>query len=289
MDERHATGSDPGASSALRVGCAADRNGNAEIRKAPLAKALQILRWLSEQDRPATILEAAAATGLNVTTARRLLGDLHALGVLDGCGDGRHGLSASWVRQCAVAVDRWAGGDFVRRALAALVRATGQAACFYALDRTDLTDFLAECVHPPEPLAYAMRVGTRGLLHAGPGKSILAHMTPEEAEAALSRHALPRLASGTTIRRDALSREMEQIRHLGYALSRNERQEGSITLSAPVFANATVIGAVCLAVPEFRADMLGQASVASVRDAACALSAGFANAPSALAGLHQAT
>lgn len=60
------------------------------------------------------------------------------------------------------------------------------------------------------------------------GKSIVAHMSPQELEEALLSHGMPPLTPATITTRARLQEELEQVRHEGVALDNEQNITGII-------------------------------------------------------------
>ena len=106
--------------------------------------------------------------------------------------------------------------------------------CILAVVDDDAAIYVSQ-VLSARTIAMFMRLGTRVPMYCtGVGKAILAHLAPDQAErAAAPGGYIPYTA--TTIRDwHELNRELTAIRALGYAVDREEREEGVICVAAPV-------------------------------------------------------
>ncbi len=106
------------------------------------------------------------------------------------------------------------------------------------------------------PLILNPRQGTGGDYHCSAvGKVLLSGLDPAELEALLASRAWPPYTPHTITDPDQLRREIAQVRERGYAVSREEHEEGLIGVAAPVYgATGHMVASVGVAVPVFRAD-----------------------------------
>lgn len=88
--------------------------------------------------------------------------------------------------------------------------------------------------------------------NSGAGKAVLAHLPEERAKKILDERGLPPSTYNTITDRDELSREIEQIRDQGYALSDEERYVGIRAVFSPVIVGEKVHGAIGVAGPSNR-------------------------------------
>ncbi len=105
------------------------------------------------------------------------------------------------------------------------------------------------------PLQYRAEVGGTASLCAGsPGKLLLAQIPPDEAEM-LIHETLPSIPKypGTITQVGILLRQLEEIRELGFAISKSEMNTAGVGLAVPVFdGNGRVVAAVSLVGPSDR-------------------------------------
>ncbi|MFR9730225.1 IclR family transcriptional regulator [Saccharopolyspora sp. MS10] len=101
-------------------------------------------------------------------------------------------------------------------------------------------------------ITMSVELGRPYPLHAGSsGKCILAHSSPDEVERLLAGE-LAALTPSTPTDPDALRRELDRIRELGYAASAGERQSDAGSVAVPVFGPGGLVGAVSVCGPRFR-------------------------------------
>ncbi len=86
------------------------------------------------------------------------------------------------------------------------------------------------------PFQLTIEPGSRFLLHcSAPGKALVAFLPEAEREEILGRLPLRRFNARTLATREALRREFDRARRLGFAADRAEQYEGIHCIAAPVF------------------------------------------------------
>jgi DNA-binding IclR family transcriptional regulator len=130
-----------------------------------------------------------------------------------------------------------------------LVRLTGETSL--VLVRSGLAALSVRQVESPHRLRMAFRPDEVLPLHAGAGSRALLAFAP----ASITE----RIISGETIRYtpatphgDALRRELERVRRIGYAISRGEFTPGAIAIAIPVFVLGEVACSIVVAGPARR-------------------------------------
>jgi IclR family KDG regulon transcriptional repressor len=84
-------------------------------------------------------------------------------------------------------------------------------------------------------LRMLSRIGHRAPVHCtGAGKVLLSEMALDEVRAILRRAGLPRLTSNTIVTFKEYLRELEFVRANGYALDKEECEEGASCVAAPI-------------------------------------------------------
>jgi DNA-binding MarR family transcriptional regulator len=165
-------------------------------------RALAIVELLLRAGQPLTVREVAVGTGINRTTAHRLLASLHRRGWIERMPGAGYRPSLRYLALVRASLD---GRDFVDE-----VRPTMERLSLFAretvhlgvLDDHDILHIAK--VDSPEIIGVSSRVGTRAVPHVtGLGKALLAAGPDEELEAYIARRAAPRAGcgAGTWLRR----------------------------------------------------------------------------------------
>ena len=97
-------------------------------------------------------------------------------------------------------------------------------------------------------------VGLRSkMYYTGVGKAILANLPAEEAQRIWDASEITRFTPTTITTWDALEKEMEKIRTLGYAVDNEEHEPGVRCVAAPIFdCNGTPTYAMSISAPALR-------------------------------------
>lgn len=109
----------------------------------------------------------------------------------------------------------------------------------------------------PKPMRLASSVGMRLHSHAtGIGKALLSQLDPAEAERRLRAAELPRLTENTMVDVDLIMKELDAIRHRGYAIDDGEYVPGCRCVAVPVATSrdGSVIAALSITMPSSRTD-----------------------------------
>ena len=228
-----------------------DRGPLQRGRVQSVARSIDILMTL--RGEPLQLADIALATGLPKATASRLLSTLayRGLAVKDPA-TGRHMLGPGLLG-LAQGVTR--GGELVaslaKPGLIMLRERVDETIMLHV--RTGIEAICVEELRGDFPLSFTVLVGTPTPLHVGAsGKVLLAFMEPAEQARLLRALKLYRVTAKTTTDLNALTRELEQIKKRGWALTTGEANEGSTALSVPVRGPHGILLAVGIAGPVLR-------------------------------------
>jgi DNA-binding IclR family transcriptional regulator len=220
--------------------------------------------------------QLAAATGLPLSTAHRLAGELVAWGGLEHVeGTGyRIGLRLWEVGSLAPR-----GEDLRSVALPVMQDLyEGTHANVHLAVRDGREALYIEKINGPDALRVRSRRGGRLPLHAtGVGKVLLAFAPPEVVDAVIAA-GLPRYTGRTIIVPGHLRRALAEVRRTGLAHAYEELTIGSLTAAAPILgADGGVVAALDVVVHTTRADArkLGPA----VRTSAISISRALGSVP----------
>ena len=121
------------------------------------------------------------------------------------------------------------------------------------LERKQLSMYIAFSAAPPDPMRYAMEHNRRlSLTWGASGRAILAHLQPEEVEAAIANPGGPNI-QGEMLDADELRRALEQIRRDGYSVTDSHRTPQAFGIATAFFnSHGEPAGAVAFRVPAFR-------------------------------------
>src|SRR5208283_3138459 len=217
---------------------------------AAVDRALDLLEALARIG-PATLAALAEDAGMTRTAGFRLLRTMQARGfAIQDRARGLWRLGARWGVLSRAAASQGALGATAAPVLAALAAETGENT--YLVVRTGLEgEVLA--LHRADPsLRVYVEAGKRFLLHAGPGRLLLAYAPDTIQTQALSKR-LPRLTPATRIDPAWIAADLERIRSRGWLLTSDEMFAGACAISAPVRdAGGDVVAAIVIAAPTLR-------------------------------------
>jgi DNA-binding IclR family transcriptional regulator len=187
---------------------------------------------------PQSLGQIASRSGLSKATVHRLLS---ALGyrslVMQNSLTGDYTLGPGCIA-LADAVMRGTGlvGALARPWTQELSTATQETATVHV--RVGSQRFCVDEVPSPQPLRFISGIGVAEPIHTGSaGKILLAYAADSVRQSILQRLKLVPVTKNTIVDRDALERELDKVRHNGYATSRGERIEGAVGLSVPILDN----------------------------------------------------
>lgn len=205
---------------------------------ASVAKALSILDLFSAKITELSVTEISSQLGISFPTAHHLVSTMVAKGYLQQNPDNRrYRLGIRCLTIGIAARESISVVGIAQPVIEELAAQVNEHVNLAVLD-DDAAIYVSQ-VLSARTIAMFMRLGTRVPMYCtGVGKAILAHLAPDRAEraAALGGY-VPYTA--TTIRDwHELSRELATIRTLGYAVDREEREEGVICVAAPVLDHA---------------------------------------------------
>lgn len=241
-----------------------------------LTRALSLMRHLAECPHGMTLTQVAEAAGLPPSTTHRLLTTLESERFVrpdQQTGLWRIGVSAFFVGSAfARSRDKLA---LTRPYLARLMEMSGETANLFVESDGEVV-----CIGQIES-RHAMRaitgVGGRVKLHASAaGKALLAHMDPNRRSALLARHPLTAITDQTITGVETLTRALDEVRNVGYAVDDQEHALGLRCVAAPVFDETGVpVAALSVSGPSARISRermaslgraVAQAAVEATRD-----------------------
>ena len=194
-------------------------------------RAFDVVDLLSDSGRPLRLAEVARGTGLHIATAQRILKVLERRNYVAQDSAGYSVGPAA----LAAAHSFLVGNHLVLTAtpvLQELAAALGLTASLSV--RVGSARVLVARVEGTSPLRYQLPVGGRLPLHLGAGKVFLAYMVEAGREEILSSVEKIETAGGAVIPLVEYRALLDEIVAQGYAISRNERVVGAVSVSAPV-------------------------------------------------------
>lgn len=233
-----------------------------------VGRALSLLRMVADSRDPVTVAAVASASGLNRTTAWRLLSELENQGFVARLQDGGFVLGPTAMILGLTATRRF--DPLVRVALPAME---------LLRDQTEETVILSVPygggVMTVEQLDSPQTVRLRNYLYeisplalSSPGRALLASYPPEELAAALAAAELPH---GTT-RADLehFTAELARARRDGYATVLEDLAPGESGIAATILVQGHVVGLLNVSGPSTRLSRERMRQIAPLLTDACA-------------------
>lgn len=205
------------------------------------------------ETRPSIRLtDASKYLGVASSTAHRLLGMLLYRGFVRQNPQTRAYEPGQALSSIAFAIRRYVDiGTLVRPAMERLFEATGETVHFAELEGSD-AHFL-EAIESRRAVRVASRQGA--MLPANctaTGKAMLSLLTREQLHALYPRERLPGLTKRSITSRTALERALETIRETGYSTSREESEDGVMSVAVPIASPSGKYYGINVSVPAHR-------------------------------------
>lgn len=233
-----------------------------------MARASRLLMRVAGAPAGLTTTEAATAVGLPVPTAHHLLATLCDEGLLARGERRRFVLGPAAAAIAAAYTQAEAVPDWLLQPLRELVREQRETAYLSAW-RSNEIRVLASLESGAAVRVAGAETGPYRHAHArATGKLLLAFADPQQRAAVLGEGPLDARTAHTIVDREALAAELEEIRERGWAVDREEHDEGVCCVSAPAIVNDLVVAAFTVSVPVHNFDRRRADLVAAVRSAA---------------------
>ncbi len=223
--------------------------GSREPGRSVTSKALAVLGAFDDDHRELSLAEISRRSGVALTTAHRLVGELEAWQALSRTADGRLriGLRLWELGQLASSGLR----DIAHPWLQELFGDTGENV--HLAVRDGLEVLYVDKVHGRRAVPLVSRTGGRLPMHpTGVGKALLAH-EPEWFLTSYLARKLERLTPHTITEPGRLARDLAAARAQGYALTFEEMTLGSCSAAAPVVVDGRAVAAVGVVLSSRRA------------------------------------
>lgn len=249
---------------------------------AALVKGISILRRIAGEEAPVSFSRLHEQSGLPKGTLHRILKALIAEGLVRyEPRDRSYHLGLNLLSLAYRVLEDMDIRDVARTELVRLRDLTGEAV--HLAVRDDLRAVYIEVVESNAAVGTIAKVGSISELHStAVGKSIAAHLPPEQQVDVINRLPMTKLTSNTITSRRKLKVHLDAVRRQGYAVNEEEESLGVHGVASPVFGHlGHVVASVCITIPSYRysADDL-PSYAAAVVDAANAVSRRMGYTPS---------
>lgn len=209
-----------------------------------------MLSYLAHHPGEHGVRAIAAELGLGASTTFRLLDALVRAGFARR--DEQSGKYAIGIQAVQVGLAAMAGFDLTvvgRRYLQVITAETGETSFLASLDEGEMVYLLKE--EGKHAIRTTAVLGTRRPVHCTAlGKAVLASVPFSEAEAIVQAKGLRAYTAQTITEREVLWEELATIRLRGYAVDREEIEEGLVCIAAPIHDHSRrVVAALSMAGP----------------------------------------
>lgn len=199
------------------------------------------------------VSDISRALGLKKATAHRLLAALRRRGIVAQDPVSRRyrlGMKLWELGSMATSQVDWV--DRVKPHLQELTDRSGETTHLAVL--SDGQVLYVEKVESSRSLRMPSQVGRRLPVHCtGVGKALTAFLPDEVLRGLMLRRGMPRFTTNTITDVETLAGELAEVRRRGYAIDREEIEEGLVCIAAPVRDHTThVVAAVSIAGPSSR-------------------------------------
>lgn len=195
-------------------------------------RAFSILNAFTRDDYKLTLSEISDRIGLPITTTLRLAGTLEKLNVLCKHKDRRYSLGNQLYLLGSIAKVNFRPQQVICPYMLRIRDETKEAVSLYGVVGEYRVCF--EHIESLLSMQCVMRVGDRMQLWAGAGgKALLAFLGDAVIEREIAK--AYKITSNTICGADQLRMELANVRTLGYAVSRGDREEGIFSIAVPIF------------------------------------------------------
>ncbi|PLX94530.1 MAG: hypothetical protein C0619_02680 [Desulfuromonas sp.] len=199
-----------------------------------VAKALEILDCFNSQDTELSLNQLCDRTGLYKSRVHRLCGTLIASGYLVRTSRTNYRLGPKLMVLGKVYEKTNSLRSIAAPIMKKLSEVTGESTALFVIDNMKCICMAREV--GSSRLVYTINEGDYMELHpTASGRVLLAYADEQFTEKALDKAQLVRFTSATLVDKDAIRKELVAIRERGYALNREEREQGIAAISAPIF------------------------------------------------------
>ncbi len=218
-----------------------------------IQKALDILELFLDRDEEIGLAEIASLTGLNVSTAHRIVATLMKRGYLNQRQKRqKYSLSTKLLQFSNVLSKRMKIRDLAFPILDGLNKMVSESVNIAILDQNEAV--YIEHIESNQNLRMFTQVGNRVPLHStGVGKVFLAHMNGEQLEDFLNGKLLPSYTKNTITDVDKLKHELIIIREEGVGIDDEEKEIGVKCIASPIKnSTGSVVAAISVSGPSAR-------------------------------------
>lgn len=223
-------------------------------------RAIEILLMFNDDHPSRTAIEVAERFAMSRSTTYRYLSSLRSQGLLVDTGESGYRLGPRIFQLARVARRGYGVLQIAEPELRQLAQMTGETVLMSQLNGVELS--VLECIESAHPVRISYSRGQALPTPASASAKIfLAFGDPRLAQTVTRRRKLQRYTDHTITDPAAFARDIEAVRTQGYAVNREEVDEGVSAIAAPVLgAGGFAAYAISVVAPSYR---LGRDRVAS--------------------------
>jgi IclR family transcriptional regulator, KDG regulon repressor len=227
-------------------------NNNGSVQS--IERAFQILELLRSQERELGVSEIAKLIGLSTTTTHRLLKTLITCRAIKQDQQTRlYDLNSYLLAYGKAVLNRFNFLSAVHPILGDLSKRVGETVFMGILDEQYDLVYIDQVDTLDHPLRMTPQIGLRQPAHCTSlGKVLLANLPDEKLSVFLQRGSFVRKTEFTITTADVLSKELQKVRSVGFALDQEEMENGICCVAAPVQNSNGTIVAISVSGPSSR-------------------------------------
>jgi DNA-binding IclR family transcriptional regulator len=237
-------------------------------------KAVDILSCFTIETPSLSVTEISFLTGLNQSTVSRILATLEKKRCMErDTRGGKYSLGIKFYQWKSILSQETSLADLARPIMEKLRDLCGEEVSLYVLG--DGNRICIEAVKSRYGVAKVTQVGKIFSLHCGAsGKVLLAYLPEKVRKGIICGRPLEKFTPNTITDPVELEADLEKIRHDGYAVSLEEREQGSYSVVTPVLTKTgTIFASLSISGPIFRlSDEQREKNISAALDAATEIS-----------------
>lgn len=215
-------------------------------------RAIEILLMFDDENPSVPASAISQKFGMPRSTTYRYLSSLRSRGLLVDAGESTYRLGPRIFDLARVARRGYSVLQLAEPELHKLATLTGETVLMTQL--TGLEISVLECLESPSPIRISYNRGQiLPTAATASAKVFMAFGDPKQMQTILRRRRVNKHTAHTIVDPDEMMRELEKVKKLGFALNRDEVDEGVSAVAAPVLGSTGPVRyAVSVAMPSFR-------------------------------------
>lgn len=215
-------------------------------------RAIEILLMFDDENMSVTASTIAQKFEMPRSTTYRYLSSLRSCGLIVDAGESTYRLGPRIFDLARVARRGYTVLQLAEPELHRLAAATGETVLMTQIAGLEIS--VLECLESPSPIRISYNRGqVLPTAATASAKVFMAFGDPKKMESIVRRRRLSKHTDHTIVDPDELFRELKRAKEQGFALNRDEVDDGISAVAAPVFGAAQQVRyAVSVAMPSFR-------------------------------------